>query len=97
MPAVFEAPAAQFLADFGVDLVGPGAVGFRALLDQPDELLGLGDVNAVSRQYAATFASADITLARGDTVTQGATSYTVREKPRQIGDGAFSQALLSKV
>ena len=96
MPAVFEAPASQFLADFGVDLVGPGAVGFRALLDQPDDLLSLGDVNAISRQYSASFATADITLTRGDTVTQGAVAYTVREKPRQIGDGAFSQVLLSK-
>jgi hypothetical protein len=84
-----------FLADFGVPCVF-GAQQFLALLDQPDEILELPRAAAHSRQYLITYRTAQATLARGDAGSVEGAAYTVREAPRQVDDGAFTQALLSK-
>ena len=93
--ALVEDPAA-FLADFGVVCVA-GAVSFTALVDQPDELLDLSRAGAHSRQYQITYLTSAVTLVRADAVTVAGVDYTVREAPRQVDDGVFSRALLSKV
>lgn len=84
-----------FLADFGVPCVA-GAQQFLALLNQPDELVNLPRASATSREYLITYRTADVTLTRGQAVTVGGVDYAVREVPRQVDDGAFTQALLSK-
>lgn len=86
---------AIFLADFGLPCTA-GAVSFVGLLDQPDEILALGRADAHSRQYELTYRSDQVTLTRGQAVVVSFVAYTVREAPRQVGDGAFSRALLSK-
>lgn len=87
---------AVFLADFGLPCVA-GGVSFLGLLDQPDELLELQRASAHSRQYELKYCTADVTLARDASLTVNGVAYTVREAPRQVDDGAFSRALLTKV
>jgi hypothetical protein len=87
---------AAFLADFGVPC-SAGATSFTALLDQPDELMDLSRAGAHSRQYELTYRTAAVALTRGQAVTVNGLAYTVREAPRQVDDGTFSRALVSKV
>lgn len=84
-----------FLADFGVPCLAAGTA-FMALLDQPDELLPLGRAVAHSRQYALTYRSDAVVLAREAEVVVAGIPHVVREAPRQIDDGAFSSVLLSR-
>ena len=93
----FAEDPSLYLADFGVACVGPGAVAFTALLNQPDELVQLADVGAISRSYELTYPSAAITLQRASAVTVQGVAYSVREAPRQLSDGLFSSAMLTKV
>lgn len=67
----------------------------EVLLDSPDlEVVGGG---ALSTEYAATMpADTFPTLARGDTMTIAATSYTVRHV-QLLEDGRLKRAALSKV
>lgn len=88
---------ALYLADFGVACVGPGAVAFTALLNQPDELVQLADVGGISRSFELVYPSAAITLTRGAAVTVAGVAYSVREAPRQLSDGLFTSAMLTKV
>lgn len=85
-----------FLADFGVPCVF-GSSTFVALLDQEDDVLGLPRAAVLSRQYTITFRTDQAALTRGQPGTVGGVAYTVREAPRQVDDGAFSRAVLSKV
>lgn len=96
MPAFDADLLDTFLADQGVPCVA-GAVSFRGLLDQPDELLSLPRADAHSRQYELTYITGRVTLTRDQAVTVDGVAYTVREAPRQVDDGAFSAVLLSKV
>lgn len=84
-----------FLADFGVPCVF-GAQQFQALVDQPDELVNLPRASGHSREYLITYRTAEATLTRGQAGTVAGVAYTVREAPRQVDDGAFSQALLTR-
>ena len=90
--------SAVFLADFGVPCVGPAPdnVAFVALLDQPDELQLIGEAGAHTRQYALTYATGDVTLARGQAITVDGLGYTVREAPRRRDDGLFTVATLTR-
>lgn len=97
----FDQPA-DFLADFGQACVatptdGSQAVRFVGLLDQPTALLDLGRASAHSQQYELRYPTRAVQLVRDQAVTVAGVAYTVREAPRQLGDGAFSTVLLSKV
>lgn len=64
-------------------LVAHASGAFRGWLDQADALSFEGINHGVPvLRYPATK-----TLARGDTLTIGATTYTVAQPPRRIGDG----------
>lgn len=92
----FAEDLSVFLADMGVPCVF-GAFSFTGLLDQPDEILSLPRADAHSRQYELTYITGRATLTRGLAGTVNGAAYTVREEPRQVDDGAFSAAMLSKV
>lgn len=92
----FTEDLAPYIADFGVPCVF-GVQQFSGLLDQPDELMQLQRGNALSREYSLTYITAQATLARGTTGTVSGVAFSVREAPHQVGDGAFSTVLLSKV
>lgn len=94
MPAFDD--AADYLDDFSVECQAGGTT-FRALFDQPDGLRQLADAAAISRDYVLTYAAADVTLARKDAVAVEGVGYIVREVPRQLGDGKFCEATLTKV
>lgn len=96
MPAPFTTETAAFLADFGQDFTRVGGGAFRAILDQPDDIVGAGAVSGVSRQYQITYATSAISLARGEVVSTGGVQFKLREAPTQIDDGAFTQVTLSK-
>jgi len=85
-----------FLADFGKPCAA-GSTPFTALVDQPDEVMDVGRAAAVSRQYLLTYRTDAVTLTRGQAVTVDGVAHTVREPPKQVDDGAFSQVLTSKV
>jgi hypothetical protein len=91
----FDEDLGAFLEDFGVPCRA-GAVNFTGLLDQPDELMQLQRASAHSRQYELTYITTAVALTRDQEVTVNGVAYTVREAPRQVDDGAFSRALLSK-
>lgn len=96
----FDDPAV-YLADFGVPCtatpVGGGqAVLFTGMFDQPSALLSMGMTAAHSQQYELRYITAKVTLVRDQAVTVSGKAYTVREAPRQIGDGVFSAVLLSR-
>jgi hypothetical protein len=96
VPAPDFDEAAGYLADFGVDCQA-GTTTFQALFDAPDALRQLADVSGTSRDYLITYATADVTLKRTDAVLVEGVEYKVREVPRQIGDGTFAEATLTKV
>ena len=91
-----------FLADFGLPCAAIQAeltqepVYFTAILDTPATVMQLGHAAAMSVEYELTFASAAVSLTRGQQVVANGTTYTVREAPRPIDDGAFSSVLLTK-
>lgn len=85
-----------FTADMGTPCVADNGAAFTALLDQPDQLLDLQRVAVHTREYEITYRTSAVTLARGQTVSVAGVSHTVREAPRQLDDGAFSVALLTK-
>lgn len=93
---MFDEDLDAFLADFGMPCVF-GASSFRALLDQPDEVMDLGRASAQSRQYAITYRTDQAALTRGQAGTVEGVAYTVREAPRQVDDGRFSRCILTKV
>lgn len=95
MPAPAFDDAADYLADFGVACEA-GGVQFRALFDQPDALRQLGDLGGASREYSIAYPTAAVTLKRTNSVLVAGVEYLVREVPRQIGDGAFTEATLTK-
>lgn len=96
----FDDPAA-FMGDFGVPCLalpegGGQAVPFTGMLDQPSALLSMGLTAAHSQQYELRYITAKVTLKRDQAVTVSGVAYTVREAPRQVGDGAFSTVMLSR-
>jgi hypothetical protein len=92
----FAADQSAFLADFGQDFAKAGGGTFRAILDQPDDVVNAGGVGSVSRQYQLTYATNDATLTRDDIVTSCGANYKLREPPMQIDDGAFTQVMVSR-
>lgn len=86
-----------FLGDFGVTCLAGGQT-FLGLLDQPGEVLGLGQTEAVSIAYVLTVKTSAATAANlrgGSTVTVNGTAYTVRERLPE-DDGAFTRFTLRK-
>lgn len=85
------------LEDFGTRFAF-GALEFKALVDEPDEVLIMGRTSTVSRQTQLTYITTAVELARGDEVVNVLTSvaYRVRDVPKQLGDGAFTSAILSR-
>lgn len=94
MPA-FDDPA-DYLDEFGVECQA-GTTKFQALHDQPDALRQLADLGGISRDHLLTYATADVTLRRTDSVLVEGVEYQVREVPRQLGDGTFTEATLTKL
>lgn len=92
---MFAEDLQPYLADFGVPCVA-GSVTFTGLLDQPDELLDLTRVNVHSRQYELTYITAQAALVREQDITVNGVAYIVREAPRQVDDGVFSRAILTR-
>ncbi len=84
-----------FLADFGASCV-VGAVNFKGLLDEPDEVISLQRADVMHRQYSLTFATSAAPIQRGVAVLVDGRAFHAVEAPRQIGDGAFSSVRLSK-
>lgn len=85
-----------FLADLGVDCVGPAGP-FRALFDRADEVVDVGSAGEISAAYILT-ARTDALLAAGVTstgkdygiaVTVDGVGYVVQQV-RKADDGAFS-------
>jgi hypothetical protein len=91
----FDDPA-EYLDEFGVSCQ-VGVTTFMALFDAPDALRQLADMSGISRDYLLTYATADVTLKRTNTVSVEGADYQVREVPRQIGDGTFAEATLTKL
>jgi len=83
------------LEDFGEPCVA-GATTFKGMLNEPDEIMNLTQADVMSRQYQLAYITTAATLKRGDSVTVSGRPFTVREAPRQVGDGGFSTVLLSK-
>lgn len=97
--ALFDDHAGIFLADFGSSTrwtpsAGGAAVTGLMLLDRPDEVL---DGEAISRQYQVQFTTAAWPgLKRGEVLVIDGASYRLRTDPRQLDDGLFATALLTK-
>lgn len=92
---MFTEDIAVFLADFGVPCSANGT-DFKAIFDQPDDLVGFSGADVVSRSYAITYITTDISLSKEDTVIVNGTTYKVRQSPQMQDDGATTQALLKK-
>jgi len=105
---MFADDAATFLADLGEPVTWTPSVAAGGgiarsglmILDQPDTEIQSGD--AVSREYEATFATADWPGLQRDEVlviggTGGGGSYRLRTKPYRKDDGVFSGVKLTKV
>lgn len=81
------------LADFGVTAT-LGAASAQVLLNAPDQGI-LGEMQ-ISAMVEVVFKSSDFSgIKRGDTLTVGATGYTVREV-FHLDDGAFKKAELKR-
>jgi riboflavin synthase alpha subunit len=86
-----------FLGDFGVPCTA-GGQSFLGLLDQPGEVMGLGQTEAVSIAYVLTVKTSAATAANlrsGSSVTANGVAYTVRERLPE-DDGAFTRFTLRK-
>jgi hypothetical protein len=95
MPA-FDADLPAMLADFGEQFTA-GSSTFKALFDSPDEVISLPGSAAVSRQFEITYITTAVVLKRNDAVTgPSGQAFRVREEPMQLGDGAFTKAVLSR-
>lgn len=84
-----------FLRNFGKPCLAHGAQ-FLGLLDQPDAIQQMQRVKVHTREYELTYISEAVALSVGDSVSVNGSPYTVREAPRQLDDGVFSVALLTK-
>jgi hypothetical protein len=84
------------MLDLGAKECVAGGVAFVAFLEQPDEVVQLQRADAVSSQYQLMYRRSAVTLARAQSLTVDGVTYTVREVPRKLDDGAFGTALLSK-
>ena len=96
---MFATDAAVFLLDDGVatswtpSTGGPAVTGLM-LFDRPDQDIG----EAASREYEVTFVTTSWPgLARGETLVIDGASYALRFTPRQVDDGVFSSARVTKV
>lgn len=91
---VATVPDAVFLQDWGVPVVY-GTQNATGILDMPSQILDGGMV--VSTDYKLTFSTADLPgLDAEDSLIVNGAAYTVRNV-RMMSDGAFSEAILSKV
>lgn len=85
-----------FLKDFGVSCSANG-VDFRALLDQPDEMLQMAGVNVKSTMYQLTVRTSDVGLASissGTAMVASGISGVVRDVV-SLDDGAFCNVSFS--
>ncbi len=87
-------PNGVFLQDFGLPVVF-GALNTTGILDMPtEEILGHA---VLSVDYKLTFDTSTLPgLDSGAAVTVNGVAYTVRSV-RMMTDGAFSEAIMSKV
>lgn len=91
---VATVPNAVFLQDFGVPVVW-GAINATGILDMPSQVVGAGMV--ISTDYKLTFGTADLPgLDTDDALSVDGAAYTVN-RVQMLSDGAFSEAILSKV
>jgi hypothetical protein len=84
----------DFLDDFGVTVTANGTTGL-GILDTPGEYIHNERVITVEyllRAEASKFGE----LAYSDAITVDGDSYTVREQPLLVDDGAFCLVLLTK-
>lgn len=85
-----------FLSEDGLPCVF-GAQQFLGILDQPAQVLDFEPAKAQSIEYELRFITAQASLVRQQSGTVAGVAYSVRSAPRQIGDGAFSLVILTKV
>ena len=91
--AIVEDPA-DFLDDFGVTVTAGGVTGL-GILDTPGEYIH--NERAITVEYLLrTETSKFGDLAYNDAITVDGNSYTVREQPLMVDDGAFCLVLLTK-
>jgi hypothetical protein len=87
-----------FLADFSVPC-SKGATPFLAILDTPDESLGIGIANAMSTMYEIRVKTSDVQLTNllgGDSITVNGVNYKVRDT-MLMDDGAFTRVTLTRI
>ena len=93
--AFVEDPA-DFLADFGVTVTAGATTGL-GILDMPGEYIG-PDGRIITTEYVLRAETSKFgTLEYNDSLTVNSESYTVRETPLMVDDGAFCLVLLSKI
>jgi hypothetical protein len=91
---LLQVPNSVFLQDFGLPVVF-GALNTVGTLDMPtEEVLGH---TILSTDYSLVYDTATLPgLDSGAALTVGGVAYVVRSA-RMLGDGAFSEAIMSKV
>jgi hypothetical protein len=93
--SVFEVPNSVFLADCGVQVASEYWNDTIGILDMPTEEV-LGNM-VLSVDYKLTFETTSMPkLDSGMNLQVDGRSYVVRSV-RMVGDGAFSEAILSKL
>jgi hypothetical protein len=91
---VITEDTSAYFADFGVPCTR-GAETFVAIYDAPADVIGLGEVDAVSLGESILYRTAAVALAYGDTVIVDGTTFKVNEV-RAIDDGQLSRARIGR-
>jgi hypothetical protein len=92
----FVEDTSAFLLDFGVNCTA-GSVSFLGILDMPDSEFAANIGMVQSRDYKLTYLTSAINLKGGDAISVNNVAYKVRSAPNTTDDGAFTEAMLSKV
>lgn len=89
---------AAFMDDFGVPCINTTrTTPFAGVLDMPDELHAFsGGPDAISAEYQLTYAVSGVINKRGDVISIGNITYTVRRDPEHLDDGVFAKVYLKK-
>jgi len=85
-----------FLADFGEACV-VGSVHFKAILDAPQEIVDVETgLSIVSDENELRYATSDVTIQKGTSVTVGTRNFVARDWPRRMDNGVFSVVKLAE-
>lgn len=84
-----------FFADFGV-ACAKDAITFTALLDMPEDTVGLGEVGAIASNPSILYRTDAVSLVYGDTVTVAGTAYRVNEVA-SVDDGQLTRARIGRI